>query len=591
MTMMSPHEPYKAGNARDIHKEGTWFRDAEGRYVIFRGVNFSGRSKKPPYLPVMPPDIIDLNAEGIKRFHSELQAVQPYFDDMQRSGFNIVRLLVSWKAIEPDPNPTPEKLSRKGEIYLGLVGEIIDALYKRDIFVFIDFHQDVVHESCSGDGFPDWALAINDDHPRPNPSSDLRDKFWAVNYVEGAGWLHPFSDFSRLVRHTLRSFWHNDLFNKELSHENMAIAKTVRTHLEKTIGATACFFQASNGGRGHPGILGYEPFNEPHQAGIDKPKFERECLPTFYTNVLHEIRSPASGKPGDTKSFLFIEPRVDWIAYAIDVPRDNSDNGGLNYTLSPHTVLNTIRFRDERVVFSFHYYDDWTMSLGTIGLPDNMRNKEKEWFGIYAHMLDAAVSRNLIPFLTEFGASQDWSFPTELRPGVYNTQIRAYLDLQFKQIEACLVNATCWEYDLYNTNWNLEHMSLLNHKREFPERDIVARPYPIRSSAEPKLLFFDIETKHCAIVLHGQMEKAATVIFIPDIQYPKGFEVHATSAALSWDHPRQILQWFPDPTQKWNLIVICPPNAFNAKMLPLRVQELLPSAPRREIFRPVGASD
>src|SRR5271155_1856082 len=158
---------FQAGSARDIRKEAAWFRDTEGRYVLFRGVNFASRSKRPPYLPILPLNVTQLDESGAAQFDRELKKAEPFFGDMRQNGFNIVRLLVSWKAIEPRPNPDPEVLLLEGQHYLRLVGKIIDALYAHDIFVIIDFHQDIVHETCGGDGFPDWALAIDDQHSRP----------------------------------------------------------------------------------------------------------------------------------------------------------------------------------------------------------------------------------------------------------------------------------------------------------------------------------------------------------------------------------------------------------------------------------------
>ena len=55
--------PFNIGSARDLVKDGSWFRDSEDRYVLFRGINFASRSKLPPYIPITPPDIpiSDLN--------------------------------------------------------------------------------------------------------------------------------------------------------------------------------------------------------------------------------------------------------------------------------------------------------------------------------------------------------------------------------------------------------------------------------------------------------------------------------------------------------------------------------------------------
>jgi hypothetical protein len=65
--------------------------------------------------------------------------------------------LISWKAIEPKPNPDLNELMTEGEEYLVLVNQIINELYRRDLYVILDFHQDIAHEVYGGDGFPDWA--------------------------------------------------------------------------------------------------------------------------------------------------------------------------------------------------------------------------------------------------------------------------------------------------------------------------------------------------------------------------------------------------------------------------------------------------
>ena len=82
----------------------------------------------------------------------------------------------------------------------------------------------------------------------------------------------------------LESFWKNDLKNIQMNLQNYP----VRTHLEKTIGQTVKF-KTLTGNRGHPGILGYSPFNEPHQVGFDKCLFEKQFLSEFYRNELLRI--------------------------------------------------------------------------------------------------------------------------------------------------------------------------------------------------------------------------------------------------------------------------------------------------------------
>ncbi|GAC1346739.1 MAG: hypothetical protein NVSMB27_10840 [Ktedonobacteraceae bacterium] len=568
---------FTPGNARDFVKDGTWFRDSQGRFALFRGVNFSGRSKRPPYLPIMP---LNVTTRDPSAFAIELAAVQPQLDLLQSLGVNIVRLPVMWKALEPIPNPDPEQLLLDGVDYLNnFILKIIDELYKRGMFVFIDFHQDIAHESYGGDGFPDWAVAF-DAFFLPQ-SAALNNPQWQLLYYdvptidELRGKTEP-SDLDEFVRYTLSSFWHNDLTNTNagLSHF------PVQEHLEKTIGAVARFFQALNSGAGHPAILGYEPFNEPPQVGIDRKVFESQILRDFYANVEREIRSTSpKGLIGDAKAFLFVQPRVDWTVYHTTSPID-IEFQATNFTLDPETFLDTSPLSSDRTVFAFHYYDSWTITWGSLGKPDSMKNKQKEWPGVFQHLMNAATSRGLIPFMTEFGGSQDWQFPTDL-PALYSTQIRAYMDLQFQQIEANLLNATYWHYDLYNTtdekdNWNLENLSLLGPNRTPHEIDIFARPYPMRSSAMPSFLSYDPQGKYGVIILNGPATNAPTIIYVPfTINYPGGFEVWATSPGVEWDNDKQLLYWYPDSNQASNQLIICPAYSFNASLLPQQAQNLL----------------
>ena len=84
-----------------LHKDGIWCRDSKGRYVIFRGANFSSQSKLPPYLPLAKKNNPSMTLNDI---HQEIEILKPHLDLLRRWGFNLVRLLVMWKALEPVPN-------------------------------------------------------------------------------------------------------------------------------------------------------------------------------------------------------------------------------------------------------------------------------------------------------------------------------------------------------------------------------------------------------------------------------------------------------------------------------------------------------
>ena len=457
-----------------IWKSGSWFRDEHARYALFRGVNFGSRSKLPPYLPIAPLETTDISQLDLKK---EIESVKSELDLLKNLGFNIVRLLISWKAIEPRPNPNPEELLPEGRQYLSYMKEIIDELYARNIYVFLDFHQDIANEAYGGDGFPDWALAIDNEHERPKAAHP--DKKWQIKYV-----------INKSLKQTFKSFWKNDLTNLEEGLANFP----VRKHLDKTIGQTVKFFKSMNNGLGHPAVLGVEPFNEPHPSTLPKKDFEAKFLMDFYRNVNSEIRK------FDENLFIFIEPRVDWTV--------SSGDGGLpvSYGASPLAVkesfnldfikklmvdkkisskklvtylpndLSSISSFDGNGVLSFHYYDAMAVASSFVKIPESLYTYKGEFPVIFAQLHQAATGRGLVPFLTEFGAFQEAE------------QVREYLDLQYRQIETFLLNATLWNYDLYNTeegkdNWNFENYSLLGPNRKPRNMDVIARPYPMRSSA------------------------------------------------------------------------------------------------------------
>jgi hypothetical protein len=98
-----------------------------------------------------------------------------------------------------------------------------------------------------------------------------------------------------------------------------------------------------------------------------------------------------------------------------------------------------------------------------VGFPPFARNinaKVKEWPNIFLQLRRKAVDLKMPGFLTEFGCSYGWKGHTTLKPRAYHhSVVRACIDLQFQQVEANLLYATYWSYDLYNRkkwndNWN-----------------------------------------------------------------------------------------------------------------------------------------
>ncbi|MFL6485361.1 MAG: DUF308 domain-containing protein, partial [Nitrososphaera sp.] len=384
-------------NGKSIWKNDSWFNDDQGRYLLFRGVNFASRTKLAPYLPIAPLETKNLSQLDLKK---EIKSVEPELDRLRDMGFNIVRLLISWKAIEPRPNTNLDELLPEGKQYLTFVKEIIDELHARNLYVFLDFHQDIAHELYGGDGFPDWALATNLEHKLPEPSN-LRDKKWMIKYVT-----------NKSVKKTLTSFWRNDLTHIE--GENKLEHFPVRTHLEKTIGQTAKYFRSLNNGKGHPAILGIEPFNEPNPAGLPKEQFEKDFLVDFYRNVDLEIRR------FDPDVFIFMEPNVGWTIPSSSNGQDSdksvldlfssgpfSAKDAFNMNLVQNVMvegkvdskqlitflpknLSSISTFGRNGVLSVHYYDMMAIASSFMKIPENMYAFKRQWPLIFAQLANAA---------------------------------------------------------------------------------------------------------------------------------------------------------------------------------------------------------
>jgi hypothetical protein len=515
---------FDPGNAKDITRDSLFFfRDAENRYVLFRGVNWGSRSKLAPYLPNYP-----LWEKTITQSDNTLYAAKAGAI-MKKMGFNIVRLCITWKGFEPQPLTLNDKnnseLDEEGRKYLNEIFKIVEELNRFGIFVIIDFHQDIAHELYGGDGFPDWAIGIDKDHPPPT-ASPANDPKWGLCYYD----FPKLMPHSVSVRNTLQSFWKNNLRNTQFGLSDYP----VQDHLVNVIGQVSKFFiQKKSQSRnvvstkqGHPAILGYEPFNEPHQVGLGKENFESTLLPAYYSKSVSRIRE------SDKDAFVFLEPRMDWTTCRFDKPEPAHLLKMVQYFInekSPNTdvksFLDVSNINDSRLIFSFHYYDQYTifhLNFPVIRLRDSMKAKSRDWPELFKVFISNGTSKNLMPFLTEFGGSQKWlKAGCDIDNPVYdNKLLLAYQDLLYQQIEANMLNATYWNFDLFSSkddgdNWNGENTSIISPEGIPLQEETVVRPYPMRSSAKPIFLHFDVLTKYFVLIMEGTPVNAPTVIFTP----------------------------------------------------------------------------
>ena len=118
--------------------------DGGGRVVVLHG--FIMVWKVAPYYP----------PSSIYPAPFRVPEDKSYFDArdarlLEQHGFNVVRLGLIWKGLEPSRGVFNED-------YLDRMSDLIDLLRRYGINVLLDFHQDMANEAFQGEGFPDWAI-------------------------------------------------------------------------------------------------------------------------------------------------------------------------------------------------------------------------------------------------------------------------------------------------------------------------------------------------------------------------------------------------------------------------------------------------
>lgn len=194
-----------AGASPALRAEDGRFVDASGRTVILRGVDVAGDSKVPPFRPAADPAV---------------------FDPLARLGMNVVRLLFTWEAFEP------EKGSRD-EGYLDYYASAARAAGERGLRVIVDIHQDGFSRASiggCGDGFPLWALpaGVTPDAPDNGPAC----KSWGIAMQSDEDMMTAWSAF------------HADTEGVRTAYLDMLRAVSERLSSE-------------------PAVIGYDLLNEP----------------------------------------------------------------------------------------------------------------------------------------------------------------------------------------------------------------------------------------------------------------------------------------------------------------------------------------
>lgn len=227
------------------------FIDSEGRQRIFNGMNLCDKGC---YEPGNPRKVYAVD------FYEDL------ISHLSEMGFNIIRLGMTWDAIEPEP-------CKYDEEYLDKVEKVADLCEKYGIYFFLDMHQDLYGGDADvpGDGAPGWACLTDGA------------KFKPIRFVWAEGYF-----WGRAVHKSFDNFWNN----KEYKGVPL---QTYFCNMWKHVAERF---------KDHPALFGFDILNEPF-PGTDGGKVFRKLIFSVAKTVITDKRCSI---PKMLKQLLSDEP-------------------------------------------------------------------------------------------------------------------------------------------------------------------------------------------------------------------------------------------------------------------------------------------
>ncbi|MGI5863630.1 MAG: cellulase family glycosylhydrolase [Myxococcales bacterium] len=115
-----------------VRTDRTYLRDGHGRYVLFHGVNVSGSTKVAAFKEVDGKQVATFLEKPFP-----LEKADQELSKLRALGFDTIRLLLAWEAIQPDGPDTYDAE------YLGYIREIVKKAGEHGLYVLMDMHQDM----------------------------------------------------------------------------------------------------------------------------------------------------------------------------------------------------------------------------------------------------------------------------------------------------------------------------------------------------------------------------------------------------------------------------------------------------------------
>lgn len=248
--------------------DGETFRDGHNREVTLHGINVAGDAKLPRY-PNMPSHVKDKFLLGddvsfVDRPFS-IEEAHVHFTRLKRWGYNTIRYLFTWEALEH------EGPGKYDEAFVKHTIEVLRLAKEYGFYVFMDPHQDVWSRFTGGSGAPMWtvyacgldptkflntqAALVQNTWPDPGEFPKM---IWATNYT-------------RLACQVIFTMF---FAGKDFTPKCVIDGKNIQDYLQDHF-VEACRHLAQRiheaGDLEGEVVIGYESVNEPNKGLLGHP--------------------------------------------------------------------------------------------------------------------------------------------------------------------------------------------------------------------------------------------------------------------------------------------------------------------------------
>ncbi len=283
--------------------------------------------------------------------------------------------------------------------------------------------------------------------------------------------------------------------------------------------------------------------------------FSRDYLRPFVNRYTAAIRAVDP----DAIIFLETDPRMP--------PPDWGPQDAKNIVYAPHWYDATVLF--------LKTYSPWIgFDVHTGHVILGKRRVQRSFVHQLAkHKEYSALHLGNVPtIIGETGIAFDLNGGRAYHSGNFKQQIRA-MDRILHALDENLLSYTLWNYTPENDNihgdqWNGEDLSIFSLDQQQCAEDInsggralqaIVRPYARATAGEPLRMSFDINRRVFSYTFrHDPDIQAPTEIFVPNYQYPNGYNIWVTDGECDLRHEQQLLLYQPSADRETHRIKITP---------------------------------